>query len=68
MAERPAAALKVRRLPHARDLPPPRRASPGSAGLDLAAAVDDAVTLAPGERALVPTGFAIAMPGFATNA
>ncbi len=31
-------------------------------GLDLVAAVDAPVTLAPGERALVPTGIAIALP------
>jgi dUTP pyrophosphatase len=41
-------------------LPLPTYARPGDAGLDLHAAV--AVTLAPGARALVPTGFAIAIP------
>jgi dUTP pyrophosphatase len=45
-------------------LPLPARAHPGDAGVDLFAAVD--VTLAPGERAVVPTGVAIALPaGFA---
>lgn len=43
-----------------RDLPLPRRATPGSAGLDLSSAID--LTLAPGERAAVPTGFALAIP------
>lgn len=43
-----------------RDLPAPAYAHPGDAGADLLTAVD--VTLAPGERALVPTGVAIAMP------
>jgi dUTP pyrophosphatase len=38
----------------------PRRASAGAAGLDLASAVD--VTIAPGARALVPTGVAVALP------
>src|SRR5439155_23766106 len=38
----------------------PARAHPGDAGVDLCAAVD--VVLAPGERALVPTGMAIALP------
>lgn len=42
------------------DLPLPARAHPGDAGLDLFAAV--AVTLGPGERAVVPTGVAIALP------
>lgn len=42
------------------DLPLPARAHPGDAGLDLHARVG--VTLDPGERALVPTGVAIALP------
>ena len=54
--------VAIARLPGARDLPLPRRATPGSAGYDLCAAVDAALLLAPGERALVPTGFAIAVP------
>jgi dUTP pyrophosphatase len=41
-------------------LPPPSYAHPGDAGADLVSAVD--VRLAPGERALVPTGIAIALP------
>ena len=42
------------------ELPLPVYAHPGDAGADLVSAVD--VTLAPGERALVPTGIAIALP------
>jgi dUTP pyrophosphatase len=42
------------------DLPLPSYAHPGDAGADLVTAVD--VTLAPGERALVPTGVALALP------
>ncbi|BFU43022.1 dUTP diphosphatase [Krasilnikovia sp. MM14-A1004] len=42
------------------DLPLPAYAHPGDAGADLCAAVD--VTLAPGERALVRTGVALALP------
>lgn len=46
------------------DLPVPAYAHPGDAGADLVAAVD--VDLGPGERALVPTGVALAVPeGFA---
>ena len=58
------AALEVAllRLPHAAGLPLPRYASAGSAGLDLAAAVAAPVALAPGARALIPTGFAVALP------
>lgn len=58
----PRAALRLRRLPHAADLPLPERASPGSAGLDLRAALADELRLAPGERALVPTGLVAAIP------
>jgi len=42
------------------DLPLPAYAHPGDAGADLVTAVD--VTLEPGERALVPTGVALAVP------
>lgn len=42
------------------ELPPPAYAHPGDAGADLRTSVD--VELAPGERALVPTGIAIALP------
>jgi dUTP pyrophosphatase len=42
------------------DLPIPSYAHPGDAGADLVTTVD--VTLAPGERAMVPTGIAIALP------
>jgi dUTP diphosphatase len=51
----------VRRLP-GNDLPAPVRASSGSSGMDLRACVPQPVVLAPGQRALIPTGFAIALP------
>lgn len=54
----PTLEVLVRRLDP--DLPVPRYAHPGDAGADLMSTVD--VTLAPGERALVPTGLAIALP------
>jgi dUTP pyrophosphatase len=56
--------LRVRRLPHGMGLPLPAYASADAAGLDLAAAVpqDAPMLLAPGERGLVPTGLAIAVP------
>ncbi len=41
-------------------LPLPRYAKPGDAGADIVSRVD--ITLAPGERAMVPTGVAIALP------
>ncbi|MBN1959839.1 MAG: dUTP diphosphatase [Deltaproteobacteria bacterium] len=40
----------------------PRRMSEHAAGYDIAAALDEPVTLAPGDRALIPCGFAMALP------
>ena len=56
--------VAIRRLPHGADLPLPAYASDGAAGLDLiAATVEDAtVSIAPGSRALVPTGLTMALP------
>lgn len=54
--------VQVRRLPGAEDLPLPAYATAGAVGVDLYAAVTEPVTLLPGERALVPTGIAIALP------
>ncbi|TYC72306.1 dUTP diphosphatase [Stappia sp. BW2] len=54
--------LELKRLEHGRDLPLPAYQSVLAAGLDLLAAVDGKVTLAPGARALVPTGLAMALP------
>ncbi len=44
------------------DLPLPRYMSAGAAGADVVAALDAPVTLAPLERALIPTGLAMALP------
>ncbi len=52
----------VRRLPHGDDLPLPAPATVASAGADLLAAVTEPVTLQPGDKVLVPTGIAIALP------
>ncbi len=54
--------LLIEQLPSARDLPLPRYMSDQAAGMDLCAAVEGPVTLAPGGRALVPTGIRIAVP------
>ena len=55
-------AVAIRRLPHGADLPLPEYATDGAAGADLRAAVGKPRTLAPGERAAIPTGVAIALP------
>ncbi len=54
--------VDILRLPHAAGLPLPAYQTAGAAGLDLLAAVDEPVTLAPLARALVPTGLALALP------
>ena len=54
--------LEIARLPHGDGLPLPAAKTAGAAGLDLAAALATPLVLAPGDRALVPTGFAIALP------
>ena len=56
--------LNLIRLPHGQDLELPSYETKGAAGMDLRVAVDDgaAMTLAPGARALVPTGFIFEIP------
>jgi dUTP pyrophosphatase len=57
-----ALSVAIKRLDHAADLDLPAYATADSAGMDLLAAVDAPVTLAPRERRLIPTGIAIALP------
>jgi dUTP pyrophosphatase len=52
--------IELKRLPHGEGLPLPAYASEGAAGMDIVSA--EALTLAPGARAAVATGFAIAIP------
>ena len=54
--------IALTRLDHAKDLSLPAYATPQSAGMDLLAAIAEPITLAPGERKLVPTGLTIALP------
>ena len=54
--------LDVQRLPHGAGLPLPEPATELAAGVDLVAAIEDSITLAPGERQIIPTGLAIALP------
>jgi dUTP diphosphatase len=56
--------VQVQRLPHGEGLPVPLPKSALAAGADLSAALPagETLTLAPGARALVPTGFALAIP------
>lgn len=60
----PSPALKLIRLPHGEGIELPSYETAGAAGMDLRAAVEagEAMTLRPGERALVPTGFIFEVP------
>ena len=55
-------SVPVSILAHGAGLPLPDYASAGAAGLDLHAAIEAGMTLAPGARALVPTGLTMALP------
>ncbi len=52
----------IKRLPHNEDLPLPQYMSSHAAGMDLYAALEKEIILVPGERKLIPTGLAIALP------
>jgi dUTP pyrophosphatase len=56
--------VRVTRLPHGKDLPLPEYQTAQAAGLDLLAAIpaDKSVTIMPMNRAMIPTGLAIALP------
>ncbi|MEO7169863.1 MAG: dUTP diphosphatase [Sphingomonas sp.] len=53
-------SIALKRLPHGEGLPPPAYASAGAAGMDVVSAEE--ATLAPGARAAIATGFAMAIP------
>ncbi|HQG83701.1 MAG TPA: dUTP diphosphatase, partial [Syntrophales bacterium] len=55
-------SVVITRLDGSEDLPLPRYMTDRAAGMDLLAAVEGDLVLAPGRRALVPTGIAIALP------
>jgi dUTP pyrophosphatase len=59
---RPSVRIALRRLANAEGLPLPAYATAQAAGLDLCAAIEEPVSLAPGQRALIKTGLAIALP------
>jgi dUTP pyrophosphatase len=65
VSEEKPVELRFLRLPHAADLPLPAYQSVLAAGLDLVAAVaaDAPIEIAPGRRAMIPTGLAVALPG-----
>ena len=57
-----ASVLKIERLPASHGLDLPAYETSGAAGMDLRAAVDTPLTIAPGERVLIPTGLVMELP------
>ncbi len=55
-------SVAIKRLPNAKDLPLPAYQTSQSAGMDLCAAIDTDVIIAPGRHTIIPTGFSIALP------
>jgi dUTP pyrophosphatase len=62
MKQNPTIAFRRLRPELDDDIPLPRYMTPQAAGMDICAAVNASLTLRPGEIALVPTGFAMALP------
>ena len=52
----------ITKLDNLKDLPLPKHATEYSAGVDLMAAIEESIVLKPMERALIPTGIAVAIP------
>jgi dUTP pyrophosphatase len=57
-----AISVRIQRLPHAEGLPLPSYETSGAAGMDVRAAVEAPLTIAPGAIALVPTGLVLEVP------
>ncbi len=60
--DEPPVRIELKRKAGCEDLPLPRYMSAGASGMDLYAAVEEELTIAPGEVKLIPTGIHIAMP------
>lgn len=54
--------LPLKRAGHAGDIPLPHYMTEGASGMDLHAAVEDQITIDPGEVAMIPTGLLVAVP------
>lgn len=61
-AEEVRVPVRVRQLPHAHGLPLPAYETEGAAGLDVRAALDAPIAIAPGAIARVPTGLVVEIP------
>lgn len=61
-SERPVARVMIQRLPGGEGLPLPTYATDDAAGADIHAALQEPLVLQPGDRAMVATGFRMALP------
>ena len=57
------AEIKIKFLDNNKEKQVPFYATEGSAGMDLKAVIDEPITLGPLDKALIPTGIAISLPG-----
>lgn len=55
-------SVKIKKLANFKNVNLPQYQTPGSAGCDIAASLEQPVTLKPGERALIPSGLAFEIP------
>lgn len=54
--------VKFNRIPGSEDIPLPSYATQHASGMDLSAAVEQNMVIAPGQRCLIPTGFRVEIP------
>ena len=62
MTARDGPEIRIQKLPHFDGLSLPSYATAGAGGMDVEAAVETDMVLAPGQRAAIPTGLAMAIP------
>jgi len=55
-------SLRIKQLPGTQDIPLPQYMTDGAAGMDLRAAIEEQVSVAPGDYQAIPTGICIALP------
>ena len=55
-------SIMIQKLPHGQNFPLPKYETELSAGVDLLAAISEPITLLPGQRQIIPSGIAIALP------
>ncbi len=62
MEKRDRIKVRIQLLEHGKELPLPQYETPGSSGVDLAAAIYDDIVIEPGKREIIPTGMKMQIP------